>query len=414
MDNTDSVLSLEFFYRFLLSPRAGSLVKTIARICIVGVWLGVTSLIIVVSVMNGFNKSIEERLLQVEPHLFLKFSGLSKTDEMLAHPVVTRLKQTDVKLFSPVSQQDVILRTEEGIIQPAIAQGVTKERLFQLLEYANKKAGKQDLELWTKVENLEPGEVIVGMGLADSSGLFYDNQFVVIPPEYLLMPASERTRFNSVTVKGFLVTDVERIDAHGLYYILDKAIPRLRGSASEQLGMDVWLNNPQDAPTVKEQLTHQGVVIETWQERNASLFFALKMEKFVVSFLVSLSTLIAGLSIISVMVLLLTQKKKDVGNLLTIGMTKKEIKSLFVNIGLFLALSGVVAGVITGVSASILIDNFSEGVLPTFYEETNIPAEVRFYQIFAIIFVSFLFSFLTLKITMQKLSSLQPSEILRG
>ena len=70
------MLSLEFFYRFLLSRRAGSLVKTIARISVLGIWLGVAALIIVVSVMNGFNKSIRARLLEVEPHLVVHFDNI--------------------------------------------------------------------------------------------------------------------------------------------------------------------------------------------------------------------------------------------------------------------------------------------------------------------------------------------------
>jgi lipoprotein-releasing system permease protein len=408
------VLSFEFFYRFLLSKRAGSLVKSIARICIVGVWLGVTSLIVVVSVMNGFNQSIQERLLEVEPHLNLQFKNKQSLEEMASHPVNDRLREAGVKLISPVSQKDVIMRTEEGFIQHAVAFAVTRERLQHLLDYADKKNKRSDAELSKKIAKLGRGDIVLGMGLADSIGLFYDNHVTLMRPEYLLMPSSEWTQFSQAQVKGFLATDVERIDGHSLYYLIDQPIPGLEGSASEQLGMEVWLNDPQQAGLLKKQLASEDVEIETWQERNSSLFFALKVEKFVVSFLVSLSTLIAGLSIVSVMVLLLTQKKKDVGHLLTLGMTRRRVMNLFINIGLFLSLSGVVAGVLTGVGASFFIDTFSKDVLPTFYEDTNIPAEVRFQQIFLIIFVSISLSYLALRLTMNKLSSFQPSEIMRG
>ena len=67
------MLSFEFFHRFLISRRAGSLVKTISRISITGIWLGVMALIVVVSVMNGFNRSIRSRLLEVEPHVVIDF-----------------------------------------------------------------------------------------------------------------------------------------------------------------------------------------------------------------------------------------------------------------------------------------------------------------------------------------------------
>ena len=80
-------LSFEFFLRFLFSKRAGSLVKTISYISLLGLWLGVSALIIVVSVMNGFNRSIKSRLLTVEPHLVLEFDKSKPISEPMDHPL---------------------------------------------------------------------------------------------------------------------------------------------------------------------------------------------------------------------------------------------------------------------------------------------------------------------------------------
>lgn len=408
------MLSFEFFHRFLLSKRAGSLVKTISRISITGIWLGVAALIVVVSVMNGFNRSIQNRLLQVEPHLVISFDEIKSASDIVEHPVYKQVTDLDVNFMAPMSYQDVILRTAEGYVQGAVATGVTRKRLLQLLEYANKKAGKVDQELQDKVSDLQAGEVILGVGLADSIGLFNDDSVVLIPPETLLMPAGEIPKLSQAVVKGFLMTDVERIDGQSFYYIIDESFPRLRHSAGKQFALEVWLDDASHSASVKEQLQGEGITVETWQERNASLFFALKIEKLVVSFLVGLSTLIAGLSIISVMVMLLTQKKKDIGNLLAMGMTKRETKNTFVFIGMFLALSGVFAGVVTGILLSFSIDAFSQDMLPAFYEETNIPAEVRLPQVLSIIVIGVVSSYVALNVTMKKLSSFKPSEILRG
>ena len=252
------------------------------------------------------------------------------------------------------------------------------------------------------------------MGLADKIGVFRDDNIVIIPPENLLYPTGEAPRVDSADVKGFLLTDVERIDGQSFYYILGEALPWIRNSAGRHLALEVWLKDPSDAAKIKEELLSDDVSIETWEERNASLFFALKIEKFVVSFLVGLSTLIAGLSIISVMVLLLTQKKKDIGNLLAMGMTRRDTKNTFVYIGMFLALTGILGGLITGILASLAINEFSQDVLPAFYEETNIPTEIQFLQVMTVVLVGFVFSYLALNITMKKLSSFKPSEILRG
>lgn len=408
------MLSFEFFFRFLLSRRAGSLVKTIARISILGIWLGVAALIIVVSVMNGFNKSIRQRLLQVEPHLVIHFTELSSASEIKeqeAYKKLTSMKNTEVSLYA---NQDVIIRTGDGFVQGAIASGVSRERLHSLIEYANEKKGQIDPDLKEKVNTLEQGEVVLGIGLADGLGLFRGDSIVLIPPESLLLPAGEIPKLSQATVRGFILTDVERIDGKTLYYILGESFPRLQSAAGRRLGVEAWLDDPEKADSVKASLQAKGLEIETWKERNASLFFALRMEKIVVSLLVGLSTLIAGLSIISVMVLLLTQKKKDVGNLLAMGMTRKETKNIFVHVGMFLSMGGVLLGVVTGVVGSILIDRFSDNVLPAFYEETNIPAQVQFLQVSSIILIALVFSFFALNITMSRLSSYKPSEILRG
>ncbi len=372
------------------------------------------ALIVVVSVMNGFNRSIRDRLLEVEPHLVIDFNEINQAEQILEHPVYEKLKKFETELVAPISHQDVILRTSDGFVQHAVGNGVTRERLLQLLEFANQKSGQVDEDLKEKIENLGSGEVILGVGLADMIGLFREDTMVIIPPENLLLPSSEIPTLSRGTVKGFLLTDVERIDDRSFYYILDQSFPRLRNTAGRSIALEVWLQDAEQADWIKSQLAMSDLSIETWKERNASLFFALKIEKFVVSFLVGLSTMIAGLSIISVMVLLLTQKRKDVGNLLAMGMTKKDTKNTFVSIGMFLALFGVLGGLISGVILAMVVDRFSDDVLPAFYQETNIPAEVQVWQVGGIVLIAVVFSYFALNVTMKRLSSFKPSEILRG
>lgn len=391
------------------------MVKTISRISITGIWLGITAFIVVISVMNGFNHSIQSRLLEVEPHVVVDFNHIKSTKAIFEDPVYKKLEKMDVELVGPIAYQDVILRTSEGFVQRAVANGVTRERLKNLLEYANKRsASKTPEEIVDLVEGLNPGEVILGVGLADSIGLFRDDSVVLIPPETLLLPASEIPQLSQAMVKGYLLTDVERIDGGSFYYIIDESFPRLRQSAGRRMGLQVWLSDPTRASEVKAALQDENTQVETWEERNASLFFALKMEKILVSFLVGLSTLIAGLSIISVMVLLITQKRKDIGNLLAMGMTRGQTRRTFVRIGMFLAMSGVVAGIICGILLSYAVNEFSQDVLPAYYEDTSIPAEVRLTQVLTVFLIAITFSFVALSMTMRRLSSFRPSEILRG
>ena len=410
------MLSYEFFTRFLLSKRAGALVRTISRISIIGIWLGITSLVIVISVMNGFNRSIQKRLLAVEPHLVVSFDEKLSTREIKEHDIYQKLSSEEGVELSLFAKQDVILRTPDGFLQGAVAHGVTRKTLHKIHNFSNNNIGDgTDSELQKKIEDLEPGSLIMGAGLADALGLFKGDTVVIIPPEsLLLMSMGEVPVYTQGTVKALILTDVDTIDGKTAFYILDESFPRLVGAAGRERGIEVYLPDPYSVDSVKADIEQEGVKVATWKERNASLFFALKIEKLVISLLVGLSTLIAGFSIISVMVLLLTQKRKDIGNFLAMGMTIYNTKKLFIQVGMVLALVGVFGGILTGILGSYLIDSYSQDVLPAFYEETNIPAEVRWYQIVAILAIAVVFSFIALSLTLRKLTNIKPSTVLRG
>ena len=152
----------------------------------------------------------------------------------------------------------------------------------------------------------------------------------------------------------------------------------------------------------------------TWIDRNSTLFFALKLEKVVIAILVGLSTLFAALSIISVMMLLLIQKRRDIGNFLAMGMTPARVKILFIRLGSLLTLLGLFGGLVVGLILCFVVDNFSEGLLPQFYEEQNIPAEVHGFQILFFLVALFAFTYLCLQWALRSLGNIQPSKALRS
>ena len=407
------MLSVEFFFHFLLSSRAGSLVRTISRLSILGIALSVGALIVVVSIMNGFNDSIRQRLLKVEPHLVLEFPRHRSVSSIEKDPIYQNLSSmTGVKTYIS-SQQDVILRSAEGFVQGVVAKGISKKRFLSIMDFSQDEDSEIHEVRRQKIKNLKPGEVIIGLDLADSMGLFRGDSVVVIPPENLLRPSGEIPQVSQVQIGEFIATDVERVDQNTLYYIRGNSLARLQNSITRRLSVEAWLKNPEEAGRIKRSLGEKGLQIETWEERNASLFFALRLERTVVTLLVGLSALIAGFSVISVMVLLTTEKKKDIGNLLAMGMKKTEVKNLFVQVGVFLSLCGVVLGLILGLSFVGILGQFSTDVLPSFYAETDIPTDVDWIQVLCIFFISLVFSFVTLSFVMRKLSQMTPREALK-
>ncbi|MBY0385634.1 ABC transporter permease [bacterium] len=401
--------ALDFLFRFLFSRRAGALIKTISWLSIFGIGIGVCSLIIVLSVMNGFNRSIRERKFSVEPHLIVLFEQKSMK-EVQQHPATLWLqKQKDIEM-SITETQDLILRSSDGFVQGAIAQGVSDETIQLLLHTKNKKqfSDKQEKPV------LKAGEILVGVGLGDIMGLFEGDSVVALSPESLLTSQDGAKKFETVKIKDFIQTEIEDIDTRKIYYQIDKTLLRFRNTASLERTIELRIPNPEDFSAIKKKIESFNVKVDSWQDRNSNLFYSLKLEKFVVGLLLGLSTLIASFSLVTVMILLVTQKRKDIGLMLALGFHPLVLRKTFVRVGLFLGSLGIFSGMFLGLFLCLLIRKYSHGMLPNIYEDTNIPVEVHLSQIGFVLLIACVVSLATTWVSVRQLSRWVPSLALRG
>lgn len=404
-------MSYDFFRKFLFSRRAGALVKTIAWLCVFGIGVGVGALILILSVMNGFNASMKARRFSAEPHLVLYFDKMP-LESVRTHPAVEWLKQQSGYKYDVTESQDVILRNDEGFVQGGIAQGISKENLLFLL---NEIRSRQRKQLLDETYTPKPGEVIVGAGLADIMGLFESDSLVVIPPESLLAAKDALPPIEKVSVKGFLQTDLEEIDTRKLFYVLGESLTRLRSSASLERTVEVRIPDPNNYEPVKAFLQSEfKIKVDSWKDRNSNLFYSLKLEKIVVGILLGLSTLIASFSLVTVMALLVTQKKKDIGLLMALGFDPQSLQKTFLGIGIMLSGIGIFGGLFWGVVVTLWLGKFSDGFLPKVYEETNVPTAIDPTQVFIVMGFAIVFAILTTWISVRKISELEPVEALRG
>lgn len=404
--------SYDFFVKFLFSRRAGALVKTISWLCVFGIGVGVGALILILSVMNGFNKSMKARKFSAEPHLVI-YLGKMPIAEAKVLPVVEWLNSQPGFQYDFTENQDVILRNDEGFVQGGIAQGVSQETLAYILNETRKRQKKQSLR--PEEAALKPGEVMVGSGLGDIMGLFESDNLVVIPPESLLAPKGSLPPVEKVHVKGFMETEVEEIDTRKMYYTLGETLTRLRTSASLERTLEIRIPDPdQYAPVQSYIQKNFKLKIDSWKDRNSNLFYSLKLEKIVVGILLGLSTLIASFSLVTVMALLVTQKKRDIGLLMALGFDPISLQKIFLGIGMMLSGIGIFGGLAFGLTITWWIGNFSDGFLPKIYEETNIPTVLDSAQVCIVMFFAIVFAVLTTWISVRKISELEPVEALRG
>ena len=306
--------------------------------------------------------------------------------------------------MTPFEQQDVIVRTKSGDLNGAMARGIPPQALEPFLNRMTKKNwGTQILSF---AQEWPPGEILMGASLAQKLGLYSGDEVTLLPPDLLILPKSELPPMTSMVLGGTLTTDMERFDRQTLLYNKNTPVNSLIKASSLERGIDIWLKNPDQASLVKSQLQDLGKT-ETWEERNKALLLAIRIEKIAVSTLLGLGALIASFSIVTVLVLLLTQKRTDIGLLMALGLSRQKAQWIFMQIGMFLSLIGLGSGMILGLMISAFFAFTSFEILPAdVYYEPSIPAKITTSSLLVIfigsLFVAFFASWLPVRLHIDK------------
>lgn len=377
----------------------------------IGVTIGVFALIVVISVMNGFHGSIRGRLLAAEPHVVIAEATLpDKIRDLLTARSAS---------YNSVEKQDVVIRTNDGVFSGAEAKGLDANALSKLLHdvrEANRADGDTlDSSIDSRAD-LGPGEVLLGADLARSLGITYGDKMTLIAPEGLLLPPGEVPHFERVVVKSLLTTNVADLDSRLLIYGKGRSLNSLGANVSKRNEVEVWLPSADDAEKVKFDLLEAdpGTHVGTWADRNSSLFQALKIEIFAIGLILSLSTMIAGFSIVTVLMILVMQKRKEIGLLMSLGLSRKKTQALFVRVGMMLSGMGVLVGATLGVVVCLVIDSVKTSILPDFYYDTTIPAKVNPLFVFGVVGLALALGWIASWAPVRSITVLEPAEALRS
>ncbi len=421
------MLELEFFQHFLLSRRAGSLIRTIAWLSIISVSIGVFALVVVLSVMNGFHQSIRKRLLAAEPHVVLNLDKTPTDSHFGLTQAVYDLIQKEKGAIDIVERQDVVLRTGEGVFSGAEARGLDHAavvRLILAVEEANrveKKSSYSTPQVDELSMSMGPGEVMMGAELARGLGIFEGDRVTLIAPEALLLPPGEAPKFERVVVKRLLTTNVADLDNKLFIYSRGQSLLGLGSTVSRRTDLEIWLPDAGRAEDIKTQIkteiikldsTFNEAKVQTWGDRNSALFHALRLEIVSIGLFLSLSTLIAGFSIVTVLLILITQKRKEIGLLMAMGLSRGKTRALFTRLGLLLSSVGILSGALLGVIACLIIDSLDTSILPEFYYDTTIPAKVNPLFVIAVVGFAMALAFVASYVPARKITDLEPADAL--
>jgi lipoprotein-releasing system permease protein len=416
---------LDFLFRFLFSKRAGAVIRRISWLTFGGLTVSVAALILVLSVMKALNGRIQERTLAAEPHLWIEVPGVNRPELLEAHPVSEKIRAHPEWKSHLQETQDVILRTLDGRFQGAVARGLSAkglELVLSQIEEVNARQRNSGLRTFPKpeeLENREPrlrkGEVLLGVDLAHSLGVFEGDVVMIIPPEGLLLPPGEAPRFEKARVREILASNLSDVDAKTMFYLRGETLAGFTGSASRKMGIELWLDDPSRSFEVREDLEKlSGVKAETWQERNSALFFALRMERLVIGIFLGIAALVAGFSLLSVLGLLISQKRKEMGLLQALGLGPWGLRRLLIGLGMGLGGLGIFAGALIGTGLSLYLQFYPLRVLPDIYYDAEIPARTDWFLILLVIAGGLSLAYLGSRQMGAWVHRANPSELLRN
>ncbi len=392
-------MSFKFFIRYLFSKQTGVLIRSISWLCLLGVATGVMAMIVVLSVMTGFGDNLKSRLLSIEPHIL--FYEDKKIDELMKK--FEQEKEAESFYFE---QQDLLLKTSEGIYTGAISKGLDEEKIIELFNELNIVVNEEPLE------SLGDYEILMGFDLARSMNVIEGDSVVAIAPESILLPPSELPRFTKVRVKRLFRSKNANFNSKFILYKKGKTFRVLGKTKSFARGVQVTLDDPEQYDFYLQKYSEYSG--ESWASRNSSLLYSLKMEKLMMTIFLGLTLLIGSFSITTVLVLLGVQKKVDMGILMSIGLSHKKTQFLITKIGVLLSSSGILIGLLLGLGISFLLEHNIAISLPDIYYDDKIPIKLEYQGILLVLFLSGVVSFLASFVPPYISASSSPSDCLKS
>jgi len=354
-------------WRYLITKRKEKFLSLISIIAVLGVVVGVASLMVVIAVMSGFSQDLRDKIIGNFSHLTIS------ADSGIENPrvIINQLKSIpEIKGISPFIDGQALIRQDEKIFGVKI-RGVDPKTISEVNKI-------KDYLIYGDPSQLDSEGVIVGKELARFLGLGLG--------ESLSLQASPQ-KIHDLKVLGIFSSGMYEYDTELIFLHLDKVKEML--GLNNVTGIAIKLNNLDQAPAVKgkiQNLLGYSYGIRTWMELNATFFAALRLEKITMFIILSLVVLVAAFNIVSTLIVMVVQKTKDIGILKAIGMSRKQIRRIFTFEGLAIGFIGTVLGVTIGWLLCFLLKRYQFVKLPAdIYYLDHLPVSLSFWPDAALI-----------------------------
>jgi lipoprotein-releasing system permease protein len=374
-----------------------------------GVFLGVAALIVVLAVMTGFQDGIRDRIISANPHLLVFQSGAAGMAD--AGRVAADVRAVPgVRAATPFVLQQALFTSPGGDAHGGLVRGVDTSDASVAGDLASQvRSGR--LEGFT-----EGGDgILLGVELARTLGVLPGDPVTVISPKGAVTAVGMVPKMRRFTVAGTIQVGMHEYDSSIAYLPLGAA--REFAGLAGVTGVEVKLADPFDAKAVgrtigvKLGLTYW---VRDWMEMNRNLFAALQLEKLALFVIVTIIVLVAAFAIIGHLVLLVAEKRKEIGILKSIGATGPSITAVFLTVGMTIGLVGTVLGSVVGLTI-IWVQNTYKIIrlAGDVYQIDHLPMKLTSVDFLAIVGATLVLSFFATIIPARRAGALQPVDVLR-
>ncbi len=403
--------------RYTRAKRRNHFISFISLSSMLGIALGVTALITVLSVMNGFEKELRHRMLGMSAHVVVNTLDNYWSDwEPLAEKLATKPHVIGIAPFI----QGQAMVTYNKNVEGTFLQGISPQ-------YEPQVSKVKDKMIIGELDNLQSGKfnLILGTELARTLGVGMGDKVTLVVPQASVTLVGLLPRMKRFTIGGIFNIGMHEFDSGLVLLHLDDAAKLLRMPAGSVNGLNIKLDDMFIAKPFSTELQKQlpfGYYSYDWSYRHKNFFEAIKMEKTVMFVILTLIVAVAAFNIVSTLVMVVTDKQADIAILRTLGATPSTIMMIFMVQGVLIGIFGTMLGLGGGIGLALNIETVVPAIEHFFnvqflssdiYYISDLPSDLRWFDVYKIAGLSMVISLLATIYPAWQASRTQPAEALR-
>lgn len=402
-------------WRYLRSKKEEGFVSVIAGFSFMGILLGVATLIIVMSVMNGFREELFSRILGLGGHM----NAYSTSGRLYDYPqMVERIKDVNgIKTITPVIESQSLMLTQSNAANGVMVRGLAQSDFASrdILYNAIRQGG---------IEDFTSDKIAIGTVLAERFKLQPGAKLTLVSPEVKSGPFGNMQRKKTYEVG--IIFDVEMYEYNsGFIFMPLQDAQKLFGYGDSVSSLEIFLNDPDRLDEIRQAVEIKldpFAKVYDWRDMNKSFFNALQVERNVMFLILSLIILVAAFNIISSMIMLVKDKGHDIAIMRTMGATRRNMLKIFILTGASIGFIGTFVGAAIGISFALNIESIRkwlEGMTGyTIWDEeirflSEIPAVIDWSEVAAVLGMAFFLSVAATLYPAWRAARLDPVEAMR-